>query len=367
MAPPRLSVAFLTSARAWRGSGVSLCHIAQGLIGRGHRVHMLAGELPVLQEFERRGLPASRVPTKNTGLQAARKLARALRALEANCLVVDRPRDLRLGALARLAHPLVLINRYNLSRESPPRDLLSRLAYYAVRLTIFLSESNAQQALSRAAYLRSRPYRIIPNGVDPAFKPDSVKAGEFCARYDLAFDDFVLAVGSLTADKRYEFLFEVMRGLGSDAPLLVICGRGPLEERLRAQAASLQVRVRFLGLVDTDLLPGAYTAAAIFVHACEIETFGLSVLEAMACGCPVIASGGGAVPEVLGDAGLLVDPDSPDQIASAIAQLIDDEALAAECASKGLIRSRDFDWERTAHGVYDAYQRAIQHRQCASV
>src|SRR3954451_18757414 len=101
MARPPLRVAFLTSARAWRGSGVSLCHIAQGLIGRGHRVHMLAGELPVLQEFERRGLPASRVLTKNTGLRPVRALAQTLGVLQANCLVVDRPRDLRLGALAR--------------------------------------------------------------------------------------------------------------------------------------------------------------------------------------------------------------------------------------------------------------------------
>src|SRR6188472_3405987 len=143
MAPSPLSVALLTSARAWRGSGVSLCHIAQGLIGRGHRVHMLAGEPAVLQEFERRGLPSTRVPTRSTDLPAARSLARALRALRTNCLVVDRPRDLRLAALARLGHPVVVINRYNLSRDSPPRDLLSRLAYYAVRLTIFVSESNA--------------------------------------------------------------------------------------------------------------------------------------------------------------------------------------------------------------------------------
>jgi glycosyltransferase involved in cell wall biosynthesis len=326
---------------------------------------MLAGELPVLQEFERRGLPASRVPTKNTGLQAARKLARALRALETNCLVVDRPRDLRLGALARLAHPLVLINRYNLSRESPPRDLLSRLAYYAVRLTIFLSESNAQQALSRAAYLRSRPYRIIPNGVDPAFHPDSVKAREFCARYDLASDDFVLAVGSLTADKRYEFLLEVMRGLGSDAPLLVICGRGPLEDRLRAQAASLQVRVRFLGLVETDLLPGAYTAAAIFVHACEIETFGLSVLEAMACGCPVIASGGGAVPEVLGDAGVLIPTNDPDDYAAALRNLMVNPSLRRTLGQAAQERARRFSLRQMQQSYADAIEQASGHVRAA--
>jgi glycosyltransferase involved in cell wall biosynthesis len=361
MARPPLRVAFLTSARAWRGSGVSLCHIAHGLIGRGHRVHMLAGELPVLQEFERRGLPASRVPTKNTGLRAARALAQTLGLLQANCLVVDRPRDLRLGALARLIHPLALINRYNLSRESPPRDLLSRLAYYGVRLTIFVSESNAQQALSRAGYLRKRPYRVIPEGVDPIFQPDQVKAREFCARYDLSPQGFVLAVGSLTADKRYEFLFEVMRCLGSEAPSLVICGGGPLKDRLRAQAADLQVDAKFLGLVDSDLLPGAYTAATLFVHACEIETFGLSVLEAMSCGCPIIAAAGGAVPEVVADAGVLIPTRDPESYAAVLRSLLSNPSLQRTLGQAAQERARKFSLDQMQQSYAEAIEQASGH------
>lgn len=326
---------------------------------------MLAGESPVLQEFERRGLPASRVPTRNTGLQAARALARALRGLQANCLVVDRPRDLRLGALAQLIHPLALINRYNLSRESPPRDLLSRLAYFAVQLTVFVSESNAQQALSRAAYLRRRPYQVIPEGVDRAFQPDQVRAREFCRRYDLAPQGFVLAVGSLTADKRYEFLFEVMRRLGPEAPLLVICGGGPLEDRLRAQATALQVNARFLGLVETDLLPGAYSAATFFVHACEIETFGLSVLEAMSCGCPVIAVDGGAVPEVLGDAGVLIPTNDPDGYAAALRSLMSSPSRRRTLGQAAQERARKFSLRQMQQSYAEAIEQASGHVRAA--
>jgi glycosyltransferase involved in cell wall biosynthesis len=284
-----LSVAFLTSARAWRGSGVSFSHIAHGLVARGHRVYMFAGDDPVIEAFAQHGLPASRVSTAETGVRGALELARSLRAATADCLIVDRPRDLRLGALCSVAYRVALINRYNSRRRRPPLDLLSRVAYRGVRLTIFVSETSARQALAGAKYLRSRPHQIISEAVGPQFHPDAAAAIRFRTTYELGTSEFVLAVGSLTADKRYDFLFEAMKRLGADAPLLVICGTGPLAEQLKRLAAQLKLNVRFLGLVSQDLLPGAYTASTALVHACEIETFGLCVLEAMACGRAVLA------------------------------------------------------------------------------
>jgi glycosyltransferase involved in cell wall biosynthesis len=318
-------------------------------------VHMLAGEEAVVEEFTRRGLAATRVPTSQTGVKGAQAVARRLRSLQADCLLVDRPRDLRLGALAFLAHPLALINRYNLSRVNPPRDLLSRLAYLAVRLTIFVSETNARQALARAGYIRSRPYRVIPEGVGSAFHPDESQAARFRSQYGLD-QKFILAVGSLTADKRYELLLEVMRRLGSGAPLLVVCGAGPLAESLRARAASLELSVRFLGLVDPEVLPGAYTAATAFVHACEIETFGLSVLEAMACGCPVVAVKGGAVPEVLGDAGILTPASDPETFCTALRAVLSDAELRESLARSGRTRAKRFSLEE----MQRAYGEAIE-------
>jgi glycosyltransferase involved in cell wall biosynthesis len=356
MARRPLSVAFLTSARAWRGSGVSLSHVAHGLSQRGHLVHMLAGENSVIQEFVSRGLPATMVPTGETGIQGARAIARVLRKLHADCLLVDRPRDLRLGALALLAHPLVLVNRYNLSRAGPPRDVLSRLAYWGVRLTIFVSETNARQALARGRYLRRRPYQIIPEGVDPAFKPDQSRASEFRTRYGIG-GEFLLAVGSLTADKRYDFLFEVLRRLGPGAPPLIICGAGPLAGRLQEQAASLHLDVRFLGLVNTELLPGAYTAATAFVHACEIETFGLSVLEAMACGSAVIAANGGAVPEVVGDAGVLTAIGDANSFCGALRSVLSDYELRESLSQAARLRARRFSLSEMQQAYGEAIER----------
>jgi glycosyltransferase involved in cell wall biosynthesis len=325
-------------------------------MAKGHRVHMFAGDEPVLEAFAQRGLRASRVPTGNTGIRGARALAKSLRAVEADCLVVDRPRDLRLGALSWLVHPVALVNRYNLSRELPPVDLLSRLAYLVVRLTIFVSETSARRALAGARYLRTRPHQVIPEAVGTQFRPNPGAASEFRRAYGLEDRQFVLAVGSLTRDKRYPFLLEVLRRLGADAPLLVVCGAGSMIEELRDLAAQLRISARFLGFVPPEDLPGAYCAAMALIHACEIETFGLSVLEAMACGCAVVAVDGGAVPEVLGGTGVLSPPGDPDAFAARLRDLLFDPDRRVGIGAAARLRAERF----SLAAMQQAHVRAIE-------
>jgi len=93
------------------------------------------------------------------------------------------------------------------------------------------------------------------------------------------------------------------------------------------------------------------------------EGFGLAVLEAMTLGVPVVAADRGSLPEVLGGAGLLVNPDQPVSIAQAIDRLVSDAGLAADCTTKGIARAREFRWDHTAHRVYETYQRAIERRR----
>jgi glycosyltransferase involved in cell wall biosynthesis len=307
---------------------VSLATIAEGLRQHGHVPHMFAGDTQVVDAFAALGLGSSRVPAGNTGVREARMLARALEGFGADVVVVDRPRDLRLAALASLVRRFAIVNKYNLSRPRPPGDLLTRLAYRRVGLTVFVSETSARRALSQARYLRKRPHRVIREAVDAeAFRPDPQAGAEFRAALGTGGADFVLAVGSLTLDKRYDFLLDLW-ARDPSLPPLVVCGEGAQGDRLRARARDFGGKVRFLGHLSPEHLRGAYNAARCFVHAGMVETFGLSVLEAMACGCPVLGVGSGAVPEVIGDAGLLVPPDDPEKFLAGLRGLLSDEPRA---------------------------------------
>ena len=120
-----------------------------------------------------------------------------------------------------------------------------------------------------------------------------------------------------------------------------------------------------MGYVDPDRRRALYEGARLLVMPSFEEGFGMPVLEAMSIGVPVVAANRGALPEVLGDAGPLVDPE-PQALAHAISRLLWDDAYAATCAAKGIARARPFDWAVTARRVYDTYVQAIEHRRCAS-
>jgi len=104
----------------------------------------------------------------------------------------------------------------------------------------------------------------------------------------------------------------------------VLCGTGALEQSLRAQAERLGLDVRFLGQIDSGELVGAYNAATCVVHARPDEVFALSLLEALACGRPVVAAGGGGTPELLGEAGVVAPPADPAAFARLVGDLLGD-------------------------------------------
>jgi alpha-1,3-rhamnosyl/mannosyltransferase len=125
-------------------------------------------------------------------------------------------------------------------------------------------------------------------------------------------------------------------------------------------------RVRHIGYVEPAQRQALYAGARLVVMPSFHEGFGLPVLEAMTLGVPVVAADRGSLPEVLGDAGPLVDPDDSAAIAGGIARVLDDDGFASACVAKGILRARQFSWGRTARLVYDVYREAVEERQATT-
>jgi glycosyltransferase involved in cell wall biosynthesis len=354
-----LRVAFITSADSFRGSAVSYQHLAEGLRDRSATVQVFTGHPAVTGPLRAAGIDVVELNLRSTNPKTALQLRRALRLFRAEVLVVDRPRDLRLGLLATAGTKVALVDRYNAHGARPASDLLTRIAYrFFVRQTIFLTHEMAHRVYQAAPWMARPNHRVIPEGVClRGFRPDSAAGRDFRERHALGNRPFVLAVGALTSEKRTAMIVDAVRQV-PERPLLVLCGEGPLRPSLERQAELLDVPVRFLGLLPRAELLGAYNAASVVAHACAVETFGLSVLEAMACGAPVVGVRSGGVREVVGesgDAGLLVDAEDAGAMARAIHSVLADPALAAILRAGARARAMaDFSLEKMA----DAYDLA---------
>jgi glycosyltransferase involved in cell wall biosynthesis len=134
---------------------------------------------------------------------------------------------------------------------------------------------------------------------------------------------------------------------------LVIAGNGPLGRlaELRKHAERAGSRLELMPYVSQQALPALYRGASLVAMPSLAEGFGLPALEAMACGTPVVVGNTSAMPEVVGDAGLLVDPEDTDAISGAILRLLTQDPLRKQLIARGLARAAGFSWERTAGRV----------------
>jgi glycosyltransferase involved in cell wall biosynthesis len=178
---------------------------------------------------------------------------------------------------------------------------------------------------------------VVPGGVDQRFWPDADPEPARAA-LDLT-KPYVLTVASRTARKNLASLAATASTLATQGIELVAAGGGRPQFRNEAEATG----VRALGHVPDEHLPGLYAGAKAFVLPSLHEGFGLTALEAMACGVPVVAARSGALPETCGDAARYVDPRDPQAIAATVRQAIDDDALR----TAGPQRAAQFTWERT--------------------
>jgi glycosyltransferase involved in cell wall biosynthesis len=205
--------------------------------------------------------------------------------------------------------------------------------------------------------------QVIPMGCDPCFQPvdEPMRATALRRRYTLP-ERYILFVGTLEPRKNVQTLLQAFAQVIAEMPqddlTLVIAGGkgwGGEDYRSTVDALKLQDHVRFAGFVEDDDLPALYRGALLFVYPSLYEGFGLPVLEAMACGTPVITSNRASLPEVAGDAALLVDPTQPTALATAIASILSDSSLRQALCVKGLARAQTFTWEAVAQQTVAIY------------
>ena len=205
---------------------------------------------------------------------------------------------------------------------------------------------------------------VIPEAADSRFRPlpDDVVASVL-QRYDIP-KPYILYVGSLAPRKNLPRLLRAYARVREWHPAwrLVIVGARKWKTTpifATVQQLELEPYVHFTGYVADEDLPALYNGADLFVFPSLYEGFGLPVLEAMACGTPVITSNTSSLPEVAGDAALLVDPHDVEAIAAAMHRVLTDPDLARKLRKKGLARASQFTWERTARETIAVYEKVL--------
>lgn len=206
---------------------------------------------------------------------------------------------------------------------------------------------------------------VVPWAADPELGPGDPGAAFAEVRSRHGVDrPYLLSVGSLEPRKNLCRLVDAFAALPAavrDRHLLVVVGgegwrnRTIVERLERAIAAGWVVRPGRVSRADLAML---YRGAVALAYPSLAEGFGLPVLEAMACGCPVVTSGTSSLPEVAGDAALLVDPHDVTSLTSALERVLTDAGLRADLGRRGLERSRGYSWERTAEATLAVYRRA---------
>jgi len=222
-------------------------------------------------------------------------------------------------------------------------------------------------ATKRDIVRRFRPaeekIRVVPLAAGEHFVPLSLEESmPVLSRYELAYRNYLLFVGNVEPRKNLLALIEAYNRLRAATPLaprLAIAGGTGWKNRSihRAAAASpATADIRFLGYVPDAELPALMNGALALVYPSIYEGFGLPPLEAMACGTPVITSNRSSLPEVVGDAALLVDPDDRAELADAMARIVDQEPLREDLRERGLKQAQRFSWEETARLTLRVYE-----------
>jgi len=246
------------------------------------------------------------------------------------------------------------------------RRLVLRVALSRIRRqadSVIVPSTAVREDVGRYLKLEAERIIVIPYGCEERFRPatDPVRFARTRTRYRLP-DRYVLFVGTLEPRKNISTLvraFSLLRAeQTTDLRLVIAGGQGWGYKDLfeTVDALALRDHIMFLGYVEEEDLPDLYRGALLFVYPSLCEGFGLPILEAMACGTPVVTSDTSSMPEVAGDAAVLAEPTNPEALASAMALVLGDDGLREELRRKGIARASGFSWDAAARKTLEVYR-----------
>ena len=358
MSPARMRIAFDGTVLHGRKSGVG--YYCEELL----KAMLAANRKDEFFVFSHRRL-AVNFPCSNGNLKVTSSLSFPIRALYLQFLLPKVLEGIRpdichyTNFLAPIAenHPYVvtihdmglevLTQAHPLAKRVYTRRLVPRIA----RKAKFIITNSEYSKWDIVRHLGIPEYRIrvTPLAASPEFRPFAVSPQ----------NPYFLYVGNLEPRKNVERLIEAFAGMPRKEHQLLVVGdrwfRGSAAEA-KARSMGLNGRVKFLGYVPRGDLPGLFSGATALVYPSLLEGFGLPILEAMACGTPVITSNNSALREVGGDAALLIDPKDVGEITEAMVSVAEDEALRKQLSEKGLKRASEYSWKRTAELTMEVYE-----------
>jgi glycosyltransferase involved in cell wall biosynthesis len=243
-------------------------------------------------------------------------------------------------------HDLFVMSGNYSTREFRERfTAQARDAAAAADIVIAVSAFTGGQVQDLLGFPASR-IRVIPHGVVPRAIPN------------VARENIVLCVGAIQRRKNQTALVRAFRAMPSDWKLVLAGSSGyeAGETMAEIERSPCAARIQVTGYISEDEIATWYGRARIFAFPSRDEGFGMPVLEAMMAGVPVIASSRSAMPEVVGDAAVLVDPDKEDEISSALADLAADDQRRKRLATMGLMRAAQFTWARAVEATLEVYR-----------
>lgn len=374
-----LNAQLLSFSSSYRQAGISrLIHATiQGLqtVDQQNNYTVFVGDRRIPVGYitnQRWRMCASRLPTNKRALRilweqtalplaVLREQADLLHALAfVGPLICPRPLVITVYDLSFLLFPEAF-NRVNRSYLSTMTPISVRKA----RRVIAISQSTKND-LVRLAHVPAERVDVVYPGLEPGIArvDDAALLADFRRRHNLP-EHFVLFVGTLEPRKNVAAIvraYSLLRKRGIHSHALALAGsKGWRYEDVFAAIEDSGVTQDIIlpGYVSRDELSLWYSAAAAFIYPSIYEGFGLPVLEAMACGVPVITSNVSSLPEVAGDAGLMVAPDDIEGLADALERVIRSADLRAEMSTKGMQHAATFTWQRMARATKSVYEKAL--------